>query len=228
MCTYSWSRACKEVFEIHHMYLLTVTCNKINGTTCSVCNSLPIVRMHVIWWSRWYRVVLVRRICLWAPGDCFPLPTSSTYMVPCIPWWTTIVKAPPMVGPTWTRVHLTLGSDCSPTLFQGPSRFFLLLYVSFVVRACISDVQWSGVVLVCRLPICLCGPEGYTCDHMYVHFHGSLYPMMDCTLCVWYGLLAPMSADVPWGFLTILLLLAMVLGLRYFSCWYDNMGRCGL
>ena len=29
------------------------------------------------------------------------------------------VKAPPMVGPTWTRVRLTLGSDCFPTLFQG-------------------------------------------------------------------------------------------------------------
>ena len=29
------------------------------------------------------------------------------------------VKAPPMVGPTWTRVRLTLGSDSFPTLFQG-------------------------------------------------------------------------------------------------------------
>ena len=31
----------------------------------------------------------------------------------------TCVKAPPMVGPTWTRVRLTLGSDCFPALFQG-------------------------------------------------------------------------------------------------------------
>ena len=37
-----------------------------------------------------------------------------------------------------------------------------------------------------------------------------------------------MSADVPWGLLTILLLLAVVLGLQYFSYWYDNRGQCGL
>ena len=29
------------------------------------------------------------------------------------------VKAPPMVGPTWTRVHFTLGSDWLPALSQG-------------------------------------------------------------------------------------------------------------
>ena len=51
---------------------------------------------------------------------------------------------------------------------------------------------------------------------------------MDFTLRVWYKLYAPMSADVPWGFLTILLLKATVLGSRYFSDWYDNIGRCGL
>ena len=75
---------------------------------------------------------------------------------------------------------------------------------------------------------CLCGPEGYTYTHMHVHFHGSLYPMMDFTLRVWYGLFTPMSADVPWGFLTIPLLIATVLGLQYFSDWYNNIGRCGL
>ena len=52
--------------------------------------------------------------------------------------------------------------------------------------------------------------------------------MMDFTLRVWYGLSTPMSADVPWGFLTIPLLIATVLGSRYFSDWYDNTGRCGL
>ena len=90
-----------------------------------------------------------------------------------------------------------------------------------------------GVVLV-RVIDCpmflfrLCGPGGYTYVHMHVHFHGSLYPMMDFTLHVWYGLFTPMSADVPWGFLTIPLLTATVLGSRYFSDWYDNIGRCGL
>ena len=37
-----------------------------------------------------------------------------------------------------------------------------------------------------------------------------------------------MSADVPWGFLMIPLLIATVLGSRYSSDWYDNIGRCGL
>ena len=32
---------------------------------------------------------------------------------------TNSVKAPPMMGPTWTRVRLILGSDCFPALFQG-------------------------------------------------------------------------------------------------------------
>ena len=36
-----------------------------------------------------------------------------------VPRGTSYVKAPPMVGPTWTRVRLTLGSDCLPALFQG-------------------------------------------------------------------------------------------------------------
>ena len=40
MCTYLWSCVSKEVSETHHMYLLTVTCNKINELTCSVCNKM--------------------------------------------------------------------------------------------------------------------------------------------------------------------------------------------
>ena len=36
MCTYSRSRASKGISKIHHMYLLMVTCNKINELTCSV------------------------------------------------------------------------------------------------------------------------------------------------------------------------------------------------
>ena len=46
MCTYSRSRAHKEVSETYHMYLLMVTCNKINELTCSVHNSLVHVSCH--------------------------------------------------------------------------------------------------------------------------------------------------------------------------------------
>ena len=38
MCTYSQSCASKGVSKTRHMYLLMVTCNKINELTCSICN----------------------------------------------------------------------------------------------------------------------------------------------------------------------------------------------
>ena len=91
-----------------------------------------------------------------------------------------------MVGSTWPRVRSTLESDCLPALSQGTASLCLvvdLLIVIFVVAVHIQCLV-IGVVLVCRLSVYLCGPEGYTYDHMYVHFHGSLYPMMDGTLRV--------------------------------------------
>ena len=91
------------------------------------------------------------------------------------------VTTPPMVGPTWPRVRSTLGSDCLPALSQGIASFRLAYgLTAFVVTARIRCLV-IGVVLVRCLLTCLCGPEGYTFDHMYVHFHGSVYPMMDCT-----------------------------------------------
>ena len=135
-----------------------------------------------------------------------------------------------MVGSTWPRVCFTLESDCLPALSQGTVLLHLivdLLIFTFIVAVHIRCLM-IGVVLVRRPLICLCGPAGYTYDHMYVHFRGSLYPMMDCTLRVGYGLLVPMSADAPWGFHAILILIATVLGSRYFGYWYDNIGRCGL
>ena len=83
----------------------------------------------------------------------------------------TCVKAPPMVGPTWTRVRFVLGSDCLPTLFQGT----ILPLPSLSARACsMSDVCDLGVVLVplIRLVIMCVG----AC------LHGILYPMMGCVL----------------------------------------------
>ena len=76
-----------------------------------------------------------------------------------------------MVGPTWTRVRLTLGSDCLPTLSQGT----ISLLPSLCARACsMSDVRDLGVVLVCLtyLVIMCVGARS----------HGILYPMMGCVL----------------------------------------------
>ena len=76
-----------------------------------------------------------------------------------------------MVGPTWTRVRLTLGSDCLPALFQGT----VLLLPSLFARACsISDVCDLGVVLV-RLTYLVIMCVG-AC------LHGILYPMTGCVL----------------------------------------------
>ena len=60
------------------------------------------------------------------------------------------VKAPPMVGPTWTRVHLTLGLDCSPLLSQGTASLCFPT-LCFIVCSRMSDVRWYRVVLVHRL-----------------------------------------------------------------------------
>ena len=97
---------------------------------------------------------------------------------------TPIVMTPLMVGSTWPRVRLTLESDCFPTLYQGTASLCLvvdLLIAIFIVAAYIQCLV-IGVVLVRCLSVYLCGPGGYTYDHMYVHSHGSLYPMMDGTV----------------------------------------------
>ena len=86
-------------------------------------------------------------------------------------YWSIAIKAPPMVGPTWTRVRFTLGSDCLPTLFQGTISPLPLLFV----RACsMSNVHDLGVVLVHR--ICLV----IMC--VGTRLHGILYPMTGCVL----------------------------------------------
>ena len=76
-----------------------------------------------------------------------------------------------MVGPTWTRVRLTLGSDCLPALFQGT----FLPFPSLFARACsMSDVRDLGVVLVpliCLVIMCV-----------GARLHGILYPMTGCVL----------------------------------------------
>ena len=108
-----------------------------------------------------------------------------------------------MVGPTWTRVHLTLGSDYLPVLSQGTALPLLLapclLHCLLVhvrcqmIQGCTSiSLPFSRFVYAALGAILL--------DHMCIHLHGSLYPMMDNTLRVCYvRAIHPMSADVPWG-----------------------------
>ena len=51
------------------------------------------------------------------------------------------VKAPPMVGPTWTRVHFALGLDYSLSLFQGTALPHFLLHAFLSDCSCMSDVR---------------------------------------------------------------------------------------
>ena len=92
-----------------------------------------------------------------------------------------------MVGPTWMRVHLTVGSDCLPALSQGT----VLLLPSLSARACLmSDVRDLGVVLV-RLVylVIMC---------VVACLHGISYPMMDYHIYDWRRVLKPASADALW------------------------------
>ena len=75
------------------------------------------------------------------------------------------VKAPPMVGLTWTRVHLTLGLDCFPMLLQGTALLLLPLHASFI---CLLAHVRCPMIQGCTstspplLLICVHAPGGYT------------------------------------------------------------------
>ena len=136
------------------------------------------------------------------------------------------VKAPLMVGPTWTRVRLTLGSDYLPALFQGTALLCLVFLVMFVV--CVHMIRrsrWYRVVLVhC---ICLWAPGG--CCYFLLCLLAWCLVSHDRLLCL--RLVENVEACICWcsaGFPTILLLTVTVLGLWYFGYWYINIGWCGL
>ena len=104
------------------------------------------------------------------------------------------VKAPLMVGPTWTRVCLTLGLDCLPALFQGTalplSRVSWTGYCSHahdsmirVIQGCISTLHSSM------------SPWGLFHTSYSVHLHGTLYLMTDYYVYDWWRVSRPASAD---------------------------------
>ena len=60
MCTYSWSCASEGVSEVHHMYLLTVTCNKINELTCSIHNTTPLLKERCLHWLKCFETAVAK------------------------------------------------------------------------------------------------------------------------------------------------------------------------
>ena len=89
-----------------------------------------------------------------------------------------------MVGPTWMRVHLTLGSDCLPALSQGTA--LLLSHVSwtaYCLHACDSMI-WviQGCISTSYLSM---SPWGLFSISYSIHLHGTLYPMMDYYIYDW-------------------------------------------
>ena len=112
--------------------------------------------------DQWYRVVLVRRICLWAPGGCYLFLIWSACMVPCIPRWTATF----MIGGEHRNLHLLM-----------PCRF---LYNSITDSHCTwIAVLWLLVLLhhhlvyawlrqeLCRVTARLSGiPQGFNWKHL--------------------------------------------------------------
>ena len=75
-----------------------------------------------------------------------------------------------MVGPTWTRVCLTLGSDYLPALFQGTASPLLLapcLLHCLLAHVRCQMIQGCTSMLLPSLSICICGPGGYTCKGVH-------------------------------------------------------------
>ena len=104
------------------------------------------------------------------------------------------VKAPPMVGPTWTRVCISLRSDCLPVLSQRTvsllPRVFWSAYCShahdsmiWMIQGCIST---SHSVM---------SPWGLLFTPYSICVHGTLYPMTDYCTYNWWRVSTPASAD---------------------------------
>ena len=60
ICTYSQSRASKEVSETHHMCLLMVTCDKINELTCGVRNINPLLKGRRLRWPKCFESAVAK------------------------------------------------------------------------------------------------------------------------------------------------------------------------
>ena len=95
-----------------------------------------------------------------------------------------------MMGPTWMRVRLTLGSDCLPALFQWTILPLCFLHC-LLVRVRCQMIQGCTSMSPPLLSICVCAPGAILLGHVHIHLHGSWYLMMDYVSCVYYRLLTP-------------------------------------
>ena len=131
-------------------------------------------------------------------NDCRILSQSQRSVVRISNWVTCVlshsVKAPPMVGPTWTRVRFTLGLDCLPALSQGTtsplSRVSWTAYCSHAHDSMIRVIQ--GCISTSYLSM---SPWGLFTTSYSVHLHGTLYPMTDYRIYDWRRMSRPASAD---------------------------------
>ena len=99
-----------------------------------------------------------------------------------------------MVGPTWTRVRLILGSDCLSALPQGTtlllSRVSWTAYCSHAHDSMIQMIQ--GCISTSHLSM---SPWGLFPTSYSVCLHGTLYPMMNYYIYDWWKVSRPASAD---------------------------------
>ena len=88
-------------------------------------------------------------------------------------------------GALYIRIGLlphVVSGDCLVSSHYGP--LLVLFIVAAHIRCLVIGVVLVRVVDHSMFSFRLCGPGGYTYTHMSVHFHGSLYPMMDTALRV--------------------------------------------
>ena len=124
---------------------------------------------------------------------CSKAQYMATACSPVMYQTTMVVKVSLMVGPTWTRVHFTLGLDCFPSLFQGTallcfptlclSHWSLMHVRCQMIQGCISTSPLLFLFCVLYAPL-----RAVFLNYLYVHLHGSLYPMMDYMSHVYDGL----------------------------------------
>ena len=142
--------------------------------------------------------------------------TKQPWLSRSLSWWV-LHEQGYVSHQDWTAPH-----RCS----RGLPCFAFLLYAFLIDRSCMSDVRWYRVVLVHRLH---CSSSVYC-----MHFWGLCFLITRTSTCMvacipWWTICHTFMMDctphVCWcfmGFNMTLLLVATVLGLQYFSDWYDN------
>ena len=135
-------------------------------------------------------------LILWLDcGSFHPCGCSSLIIVPSTAEFKSDnVKAPPMAGPTWTRVRFTLGLDCLPTLSQRTASLLPCVF-GFAYCPHAHDSMIRMIQGCISMSHSVMSPWGLLFTPYSVCLHGTLYPMTDYCIYDWWRVPMPASAD---------------------------------